>query len=86
MRAHLQVAGDIAPALEVSEVQTLCAASWNPFDAGVLTVEYTGANTGNVRFGASGGVAVFVPFGIGASGAQAGEAMKMLPDATTTRV
>ncbi|MFJ4223697.1 hypothetical protein [Microbacterium sp. NPDC089695] len=86
VRAHLQVAGDIAPALEVSDVQTSYEGSWNPFDAGVLTVEYTVANTGNVRFGASGGVAVSGPFGLGAAGAQSDEAMEMLPGATTTRV
>lgn len=64
VRLHLQVAGDIAASLAVSDVQASFAPSWIPFAPGILTVEATVSNTGNVRLGAASSVTVSGPFGL----------------------
>ncbi|MFD6092446.1 WxL protein peptidoglycan domain-containing protein [Oerskovia sp. NPDC060338] len=51
-RLHLRVAGDLAPALALTDVRATYEPSWNPFAPGSVRVEYTVANEGNVRLGA----------------------------------
>ncbi|MGW6003895.1 WxL protein peptidoglycan domain-containing protein [Oerskovia enterophila] len=51
-RLHLRVAGDLAPALALTDVRATYEPSWNPFAPGAVRVEYTLANEGNVRLGA----------------------------------
>jgi|GEM_PF-365241 len=49
VRVHLRVAGDVAPGLEVSDVEPVrLTAWWNPLPADV-GVSFTVTNTGNVR-------------------------------------
>lgn len=49
LRIHLRVDGDITPRLEVQDLTTSYEGSWNPFAPGRLVIDYTVANTGNVR-------------------------------------
>ena len=49
LRIHLRVDGDIIPLLEVQDLTTSYEGSWNPFAPGRLVIDYTVANTGNVR-------------------------------------
>lgn len=51
-RVHLRVAGDLAPALALTDVRATYEPSWNPFAPGAVRVDYTVANEGNVRLGA----------------------------------
>lgn len=82
VRVHLQVAGDIVPALGVGEVSTTFSPSWIPFAPGTLRVETVVTNTGNVRLGAL--AAVEGP-GI-TSASLAGDAAELLPGDSTTVV
>ncbi|MDR1189443.1 MAG: hypothetical protein LBK95_18670 [Bifidobacteriaceae bacterium] len=51
-RVMVRVTGELEPALQV-EAEARYATAWNPFSPGVLTVDYTVRNTGNLRLGAS---------------------------------
>jgi hypothetical protein len=62
-RLHLRVTGDLAPALAVQDVHTTWTPSWNPFAPGTLRVDYTVANTGNVRLGTTSSASAAGPFG-----------------------
>lgn len=84
VRVHLQVAGEIAPALRVDAATANYTPSWVPFAAGTLTVEYQVTNTGNVRFGASAAADASGPLGL-MPGAGAGEAFEVLPGGTATQ-
>ena len=59
VRAHLRVAGEVAPALEISDVATSFTPSIIPFAPGTVRVEMTVANTGNARLGAVAAVSTF---------------------------
>ena len=48
-RINLRVAGELAPAAEVSGVTATYEGSWNPFESGRLTLQYALDNTGNTR-------------------------------------
>ncbi|KAA9084954.1 COG1470 family protein [Microbacterium radiodurans] len=85
VRLHLQVAGEIEPALRIEAASASYAASWNPFSPGTLTVEYTVTNTGNVRLGASGSVDAAGPLGMLRTGTERGEARELLPGDTATQ-
>lgn len=56
VRVHLRVAGDIAAALDVTEMGTSFTPSWVPFAPGTLRVDFEVANTGNVRLGSTANV------------------------------
>jgi hypothetical protein len=72
-RLHLRVTGELAPALTVRDVRSTYTPSWNPFAPGILRLDYTVANTGNVRLGATAAASAAGPFGVaGASAAGAG--------------
>ncbi|MDD7930604.1 hypothetical protein PUW81_011465 [Microbacterium sp. NM3R9] len=84
VRVHLQVAGEIAPALRVDAATASYSPSWVPFAPGTLTVEYRVTNTGNVRFGASAAADASGPLGL-MPGAGTGEAFEVLPGGTATQ-
>lgn len=52
VRAHLRVAGDVNPALDLAVQKVHFEPSWIPFAPGKLTVDYQLSNSGNVRLGA----------------------------------
>lgn len=84
VRVHLQVAGEIAPALRVDAATATFTPSWIPFASGTLSVEYRVTNTGNVRFGASAAADASGPLGL-LPGQGGGEAFEVLPGATATQ-
>lgn len=79
IRVHLRVAGDLVPAVEVTDVVTSYAGSWNPFDGGVMTVAYTLRNTGNTRVAAIDTIAASGPFGLAALPASPESVPEVLP-------
>ncbi|WP_203670308.1 hypothetical protein, partial [Cellulomonas pakistanensis] len=78
-RLHLRVTGDLAPALAVQDVDTTYTPSWNPFAPGTLRVEYTVANTGNVRLGATTSASAAGPFGVAGADAEGAAVREVLP-------
>lgn len=52
-RIHLRVAGEVAPSIALTDVQATYHGTWNPLEPGVLDVEWTVVNDGNVRLGTS---------------------------------
>ncbi|RMI04715.1 COG1470 family protein, partial [Cellulomonas triticagri] len=78
-RLHLRVTGDIAPALAVHDVTTTFTPSWNPFAPGTLRVDYTVANTGNVRLGAEATASAAGPFGLAGAEATGPALREVLP-------
>lgn len=82
VRVHLQVAGDIVPALRVDDIAATFTPSWIPFAPGVLRVETRVENSGNVRLGALAAVS-----GTGVDAASlAGDPAELLPGDTATLV
>lgn len=82
VRVHLQVAGDIVPALQIEGIATSFTPSWIPFAPGVVRVETQVRNTGNVRLGALAAVS-----GAGIDAASlAGDPSELLPGDGTTVV
>jgi hypothetical protein len=79
VRWHLQVAGEIAPGLEVSEVTTAYDGTWVPFGRGDLTVSWTVTNVGNVRLGSGAVARAEGPFGLGGAEASAEGPVELLP-------
>lgn len=49
VRVDVRVAGDLAPALALDDLEAHYVQSWNPLAPGAVTVSSTVANTGNVR-------------------------------------
>ncbi|WP_285135514.1 hypothetical protein [Microbacterium sp. lyk4-40-TSB-66] len=82
VRVHLQVAGDIVPALQVADVATTFTPSWIPFAPGVLRVETRVENSGNVRLGA---LAAVSGAGVDAASLE-GDPAELLPGDTATLV
>jgi len=78
VRVHLRVAGDVVAAITPEDVTATWQPSWNPFAPGTVQVDYSLANDGNVRLGASTAVGVAGAFGLGATGATA-ETREILP-------
>jgi hypothetical protein len=82
VRVHLQVAGDVVPALQIADVAATFTPSWIPFAPGVLRVETRVENTGNVRLGALATVS-----GTGVDAATlAGDPAELLPGDSATVV
>ncbi len=82
VRVHLQVAGDIVPALEVADVTATFTPALVPFAPGTLRVETRVENTGNVRLGA---LAAVSGMGVEAA-ALAGDPAELLPGDSATVV
>jgi hypothetical protein len=78
-RLHLRVTGELAPALAVQDVRTTYTPSWNPFAPGTLRLDYTVANTGNVRLGASAAASASGPFGVTGTSAAGPALREVLP-------
>ncbi|MFJ4107331.1 hypothetical protein [Oerskovia enterophila] len=78
-RLHLRVAGDLAPALALTDVRATYEPSWNPFAPGSVRVEYSVANEGNVRLGADTQAAVAGLFGWNAREVVAPAQREVLP-------
>ncbi len=81
-RLHLRVTGEVTPALAVQDVRTTYTPSWNPFAPGTLRVDYTVANTGNVRLGAAAAASASGPFGLAGSSAAGPALREVLPGGT----
>lgn len=79
VRMHLQVAGELTPALAVSAAGVSFTPSLIPFAPGTATVDYTVENTGNVRLGAHIASALTGPFGLGAAETAAEQPTELLP-------
>lgn len=63
-RINLRVAGELAPAAAVSNVEASYTPSWNPFAPGVLTISYALENSGNTRITGLETIAVAGPGGL----------------------
>lgn len=63
-RIHLRVAGDIVPTVAIQDLNAQYTPSWNPFAPGVLSLDWTVENTGNVRLGSEQALAVEGLFGL----------------------
>lgn len=84
LRIHLRVAGEVAPVVTFSDVQTRYDPSLNPFAPGDLHIDYTMSNDGNVRLGSIQQYEVFGLFrlpagGTGPSGSVVGQQREILP-------
>lgn len=79
VRLHLQVAGELAPALEAEVLGAAYDWSWNPFEPGTAEVRVAVENSGNVRV--SPGIAATIggPFGLLSSRSGAADAGELLP-------
>lgn len=64
-RIYLRVAGDVNPALEVSNLSVAFERSWIPFTTGAATVTYEVHNAGNVRLSGEQAVSGHGVFGLG---------------------
>lgn len=82
VRIHLQVAGDLAPALAISEVATDYRHDWNPVRPGTVTTSFTLTNTGNVRLGGSAIVELSGPAGLTARRSEIATEREILPGAS----
>lgn len=78
VRIHLRVSGDLEPALVPRDVHARWVPSWNPFGRGTVHLEYTIANTGNVRLGAQAQATLAGPLGLGRTSVGA-ERREVLP-------
>src|SRR5690625_2894477 len=63
-RIHLRVAVDIVPTVAIQDLNAQYTPSWNPFAPGVLSLDWTVENTGNVRLGSEQALAVEGLFGL----------------------
>ena len=69
-RIHLRVAGDITPTIAIEDLDAQYTPSWNPFAPGVLSLDWTVENTGNVRLGSEQALSVAGLFGLSAGVAE----------------
>jgi len=67
-RMHVRVAGELAPAVDATDVRVDYHPSWNPFAAGSATVTYVLRNTGNTRAAATDSASVAGPLGLLSAG------------------
>jgi len=84
-RVLLRVAGDLAPALEVSGLEADFSGGLNPFLPGSATIDVTLTNTGNATLVGGADVSVSGPFGIAARAVDMGEIPELLPGTSLTR-
>jgi len=81
-RINLRVAGDLLPAAQVENVRASYAPSWNPFEAGTLTVDYALRNIGNTRLTGVGAIEAAGPVGLFASRTPAEQLDEVIPGST----
>lgn len=85
VRLHLQVAGELAPAIEVARSDAAFEPSWMPFAPGTLRLDVELRNAGNVRLGGAVSAQAAGPFGVFPVQGRA-EAVELLPGGSTTAV
>lgn len=78
-RVYLRVAGELAPAVEMSEPTVSFDGIWNPLALGAVDIEYTLRNTGDTRLAAVAASAVHGPFGVAAVGTGTQQLPEILP-------
>lgn len=77
-RMYVRVAGELQGLLNLSNIASSYAPSWNPFD-GTLDLTFTLKNTGNVAMGANAVVTTATIFGIPVRGSEKIEVPELLP-------
>ena len=84
VRLHLRVPGEIVAQVTAEDVTATYSPSWNPLAPGTVTIDYSLANTGNIRVGAD------VTVSVGPVGGEVASALReVLPGqaaAATTEV
>lgn len=85
-RVLVRVAGDLVPAVTVSDVTIDHESTLNPLAAGAATVTFTIRNTGNTRIDPDATVTVSGPFGVAPLRVGAGDVPELLPGTTIERV
>lgn len=84
-RIYLRVAGELAPALQVTRLDADYGRSWwQPFTTGTTTVTYTVTNTGNVRLTGTQQVTVTGLFGWGSRTVKLTDLPEILPGQSIT--
>ena len=83
-RVYLRVAGELNPAVAVESVELRYDNPVNPLGGGEAVVVYQVRNTGNVRLGGTGTVAVNGPFGWELARTTPAELPELLPGGTIT--
>ena len=84
-RVYIRVAGDLAPALTVTDVSVVYDGTLNPAAGGTATVTYTVTNVGNARLKAHQAVRVSGPLGLLGAAATPGDLPELLPGNSVTR-
>lgn len=84
VRLHLQVTGELTPALEIVATEASFEPSLIPFVPGTARVTYTLENAGNVRFGAASLAELAGPFGASAASSPA-DLAELLPGDSVTQ-
>lgn len=84
-RLLLRVDGEIAPALDISDVRVDHSGSWLPWEPGEATVTFTLENTGNVRLSGTQTVSFSGLLGLGGRSATVVELEEMLPGSVFER-
>ena len=84
-RVLLRVAGDLAPALDVSGLEAGFSGGFNPFLPGSATIDVTLTNTGNATLVGGAELTASGPFGIAARAVDMGEIPELLPGTSLTR-
>jgi len=73
-RVDLRVSGELAPAVQITDLRTEYVGTWNPFAPGTLVVDYRLVNIGNTRVAGDDTIIAEGPFGL-AGGASAAAAL-----------
>lgn len=60
-RVMVRVPGELEPSIDISGARATYGRSWNPFQAGTMTVDYAVVNDGNVRLSGERAVTVSAP-------------------------
>lgn len=79
-RVQVRAAGELRPALEVTDLEVTYSGTWNPFGSGTAHVTYTVTNTGNVRLAADQLVSAEGLFGLGGGEVAPDPMPELLPD------
>ncbi len=81
-RLFVRVAGELAPAVEVSEPTVSFTGTWNPLALGRLEIAYTLSNTGDTRVTAVAASSAHGPFGVAPLTTGAQQLPEVLPGST----
>ena len=81
-RVNIRVAGELAPAAVVSDVDAAYTPSWNPFEPGVLVVTYALQNSGNTRITGRETLATSGPVGLFGTTGPGTQLSEVIPGST----